>query len=111
MPPLVVIDDPLVRLDQAVSSVVMAALRRVAAKGIIVLLAVPPPSPQTLACIDKLVVLGSGGFSIYASAPQNIKTYFCSTSIGYEYDGRQSLMGWVMDIASGWSVQRIVVRH
>ena len=101
LPPLVVIDDPLVRLDQAVSSVVMAALRRVAAKGIIVLLAVPPPSPQTLACIDKLVVLGSGGFSIYASAPQNIKTYFCSTSIGYEYDGRQSLMGWVMDIASG----------
>ena len=101
LPPLVVIDDPTVRLDQAVSSVVMAALRRVAERGIIVLLAMPAPSPQTLACIDKLVVLGQGGFSIYASAPQNIKTYFCSTSIGYEYDNRQDLMGWVMDIASG----------
>ena len=101
LPPLVIIDDPTVRLEPAVAADIMASLRRVAERGCIVLLAMPSPSPQILACIDKLVVVGRGGFSIYAAPPQDLKTYFCSSSVGYVYEKQNDLMGWVLEIANG----------
>lgn len=101
LPPLVIIDDPTVRLEPAVAVDIMASLRRVAERGCIVVLAMPSPSPQILACIDKLVVVGRGGFSIYAAAPQDLKTYFCSSSVGYVYEKQNDIMGWVLEIANG----------
>jgi len=99
-PPLIVIDDPCVGLEPAVALTIMQALKALAARGHVVVLAMPPPAPQSLALIDHLVIVGAG-YSIYSAAPQDLRSYFCSPDIGYELRRGVELMQWVRDIATG----------
>ena len=99
-PPLIVVDDPCLGLEPAVGLTIMQALKALAAKGHVVVLAMPTPAPQSLALIDHLVVVGSG-YTIYSAPPQDLRSYFCSPDIGYELQRGVELMHWVRDIATG----------
>ena len=100
LPPLIILDDPVYGLEPAVGLTIMQSLKRVSERGHIVVIAMPLPSPQILALINHLVVISSG-YTIYSSPPQDLRSYFCSPSIGYELKKGVELMTFVHDIASG----------
>ena len=99
-PPLIIIDDPAANLEPALALGIVRSLKALAMRGHIVLIALPKPAPHILSLVDKLVVIGKG-VSLYSSPPQDIKTFFCSGSNGYQLKPGVDLMDWVLDIASG----------
>jgi ABC-type multidrug transport system ATPase subunit len=100
-PALLIVDDPAMDLEPAVALTIYTALRRIAERDTIVLLGITRPSPMMLSHIDKLVVVAKG-YSIYASAPQNLKSFFCSRALGYTMNVGDDIVDFVMDIGQGY---------
>ena len=100
-PALLIVDDPAMDLEPAIALTIYTALRRIAERDTIVLLGITRPSPMMLSHIDKLVVVAKG-YSIYASAPQNLKSFFCSKTLGYTMNAEDDVVDFVMDIGQGY---------
>jgi ABC-type multidrug transport system ATPase subunit len=109
LPSLVIVDDPQMFLDPGVALGIFGSLKTLALMGRIVLVSIPKPSPVLLAHIDSIVLLAEG-YSIYASAPHNLVSYFSSSKMGYVFNKDKDrekgepptdLMEWVLDIAAG----------
>ena len=100
LPPLIVIDEPTLSFDPAMSGSILHCLQQLASKGHIVICSMTKPFAPELPMFDRVVVL-SEGYSIYANTPAKIQEYFTSREMGYDYRHGTDLVGFVLDIASG----------
>jgi ATP-binding cassette, subfamily G (WHITE), eye pigment precursor transporter len=100
LPPLIIVEEPTLSFDPAMSTSILNCLHNIASKGHIVLCSMTKPFFQEFAMLDKVIVV-SDGFSIYSSAPSNIQSYFCNREMGYHYRTGTDLVEFVLDIASG----------
>lgn len=100
LPPLIVIDEPTLDLDPAVSLQIMQCLRTLSKRGHVVICSISKPFSQGLDFVDRIVLL-SEGYSIYAGSSRNARNYFCSPLMGYEIKKGVDLADFLLDISTG----------
>ena len=100
LPPVIVINEPTLDFDPAISVLVMQCMKRLSERGHAVLLSLTRPYKQELMKIDNVVLL-SEGHSIFSSAPRNIVKHFCSPKVGYVLKESGDVVDFLLDIASG----------
>ena len=100
LPPLIVINEPTLDFDPAISVLVMQCMKKLSERGHAVVLSLSRPYKQELMKIDNVVLL-SEGHSIFSSAPRNIVKHFCSPSVGYVLKDGGDVVDFLLDIASG----------
>ena len=100
LPPLIVINEPTLDFDPAISVLVMQCMKTLSGRGHAVVLSLSRPYKQELMKIDNVVLL-SEGHSIFSSAPRNIVKHFCSPNVGYVLKDSGDVVDFLFDIASG----------
>lgn len=100
LPPLIIVDEPSLSLDPALSTMILNCLHNLASRGHIVVCSMTKPFFQEIAMMDKVVVL-SEGYTIYSNSPEKIQSFFCSEEMGYDYRKGVDLVEFVLDVASG----------
>ena len=82
LPPVLVIDDPSLKLDVTISVTIFECLQKLAKRGHIVLVSMKKPQLQEFKMIDSVVLL-AGGFSVFSCSRRHIESYFCDPVVGY----------------------------
>lgn len=100
LPPLMVIDEPTLEFDAAISVGIMQCLLSLARRGHAVVCSMSKPYLQVFAQLDRIVLL-SEGHVIYCAPPKEAEEYFCGPIMSYELKKGVDLVEFVMDIASG----------
>lgn len=100
LPPLIVLDNPTLDFDPAISVSIIQCLQMLASKGHIVICSFGKPSVQEFDLLDRAVLL-SEGFTIYANSPKQVQSFFCSQAMGYEFRKDVDIVDFLLDIASG----------
>lgn len=99
-PAVMILDDPLFGLDPGVSVELFGRLKKLAARGHVVVISLVKPMPQVFAELDALVLL-SYGYSVYAGPVKYIESFFCSAAIGYKRKRNSDMVDFLIDIALG----------
>ncbi|RYG69056.1 ATP-binding cassette domain-containing protein [archaeon] len=100
LPPLIIVDEPTINLDVALSLNIMHSLQTLARRGHMVICSMSKPYPQELDYIDRLVVI-SEGYSIYASPTRHVQRYFSSSAMGYDVRKGMDIAEFLIDVANG----------
>eukprot|EP01031_Cornospumella_fuschlensis_P044287 gene44287-54159_t len=100
LPPLIIVDEPTINLDVALSLNIMQSLQTLARRGHVVICSMSKPYPQELDYIDRLVVL-SEGYSIYASPTRHVQRFFSSPAMGYDVRKGMDIAEFLIDVANG----------
>lgn len=100
LPPLIVINEPTLSFDPAISVQIISCLKALSARGHAILCSWSRPYKQELIQIDNVILL-SEGYTIFSSSASHIARYFCSAKVGYELKEGVDIVDFMMDIASG----------
>ena len=100
LPPVMIIDEPTLSFDPAMSMSILQCLHTLASRGHIVVCSMTKPFSQELSLLDRIVLL-SEGYTIFANSPSKLQEYFCSREMGYDFRKGTDLVEFVLDIASG----------
>jgi energy-coupling factor transporter ATP-binding protein EcfA2 len=100
LPPLIVLDEPTLDFDPAISVKIMACLKTLTKRGHIVICSMAKPSSMEFALLDRVVLL-TEGHTIFSGPPGAIERHFCSADMGYVRKKGVELVDFVLDISSG----------
>lgn len=97
-PQVLFLDEPTSGLDSFQAAMVMKALRGLADSGCTVVLAIHQPRGQVYELLDKLVILGSGGRSIFVGPRGTASSYF--EGRGYPIPASCNPPDYILDLVS-----------
>lgn len=100
LPPLIVLDEPTLDFEPAISGKIMACLKALTQRGHIVICSMSRPSTVEFGMLDRVVML-SEGYTIFSGPPLAIDTHFCSSEMGYVRKKGVELGDFALDICSG----------
>ncbi len=100
LPPLLVLDEPTLDFDPAISVSIMQCMQTLAKRGHAIVLSMTKPYLQEVALLDSLCIL-SEGYSIFSAHPKHIEAHFCSPGMGYVLKKGVDIVDFAMDISAG----------
>lgn len=100
LPPLLVIDEPTLDFEPAISVKVIECLKSLANRGHIVVCSMSKPSAPEFSMLDRVVLL-TEGHSVFSGPPTKIEDHFCSDEMGYVRKKGVDLVDFTSDVCSG----------
>jgi hypothetical protein len=100
LPPLLVIDEPTLDFEPAISVKIIECLKTLANRGHIVVCSMSKPSSSEFSMLDRVVLL-TEGHTVFAGPPSKIEEHFCSTEMGYVRKKGVDLVDFTNDVFSG----------
>ena len=103
-PVALLLDEPTSGLDAATAEDVMNALQKIAKSGVTVVAIIHQPRVEIYKLIDKLLLLGRGGKTVYLGSASQAPAYF--QSLGYVPEPDDNFADFALDVLSGSIVHR-----
>lgn len=100
LPPLIVLDEPTLDFEPAMSVQIMKCLKELTKRGHIVICSMARPTTGEFLLMDKVVLL-TEGYSIYTGPANKLDEHFCSASMGYLRKKDVDIVDFILDISSG----------
>jgi ABC-type multidrug transport system ATPase subunit len=100
LPPVIVIDEPTLNLDVALSMNILICLHELSRKGHAVVCSMSKPFPQEMELVDRLVLL-SEGYTVYSGAMSEVRNYFASPALGYDVRKDIDIAEFLIDVSNG----------
>ena len=95
-PPVLFLDEPLSGLDSSNASKVMSILTEIATTGVAVVLTLHQPRADMLTVIDRLMILSSGGCTVYSGPTSQLGTYL--GEIGHAVPAESTAVDFLLDL-------------
>ena len=93
------LDEPTSGLDASTSELVLAALRKLSRRGRTIVAVLHQPRYSMFAILDKLLLLGVGGRTLFCGPPLKVVPYL--SSIGYAMRYGENPADFMLDVVSG----------
>ena len=103
-PIALLLDEPTSGLDATTAEDVMRALQKIAMSGVTVVAVIHQPRVEIYEMIDKLLLLGRGGKTVYLGPAAEASTYF--RKLGYVPEPDDNFADFALDVLSGSVVHR-----
>lgn len=100
LPPLIVLDEPTLDLEPAISMKIMNCLKTLTKRGHIVICSMEKPSCNEFNLIDRVILL-TEGYTIYTGPVSQIDEHFCSEDMGYLRKKGVEIIDFAIDICTG----------
>lgn len=100
LPPLIVLDEPTLDFEPAISVKIMQCLKTLTQRGHIVICSMNKPSSMEFALLDRVILL-TEGHSIFSGRTSQLETHFCSSDMGYVRKRGVELVDFAYDICTG----------
>mmetsp|Transcript_15970 Transcript_15970/g.35350 ORF Transcript_15970/g.35350 Transcript_15970/m.35350 type:complete len:855 (-) Transcript_15970:2032-4596(-) len=100
LPHVIVIDEPTLDFEPAISVKIVECLQALAKRGHIVLCSMAKPSSGEFKMMDKVVLL-SEGHTVYCGPPGSVEAHFCSSEMGYERTKDVDIVDFIVDVITG----------
>jgi len=92
------LDEPTSGLDATTAEDVMSALKRIAETGVMVVAVIHQPRVEIFKMMDKLMLLGRGGKTVYLGRAAVVENYF--ETLGYIAEKDENFLDFAMDVLS-----------
>jgi ABC-type multidrug transport system ATPase subunit len=103
-PVALLLDEPTSGLDATTAEDVMRALQKIAASGVTVVAVIHQPRVEIYELIDKLLLLGRGGKTVYLGPAADAAAYF--QTLGYVPEPDDNFADFALDVLSGSVLHR-----
>jgi ABC-type multidrug transport system ATPase subunit len=103
-PVALLLDEPTSGLDATTAEDVMRALQKIAASGVTVVAVIHQPRVEIYELIDKLLLLGRGGKTVYLGPAADAASYF--QTLGYVPEPDDNFADFALDVLSGSVLHR-----
>ena len=100
LPPVIVLDEPTLDFEPAISVKIMHCLKTLTKRGHIIICSMEKPSHAEFSLLDRVVMI-TEGHSIYSGPTDKLETHFCSQEMGYVRKRGVELVDFATDICSG----------
>jgi ABC-type multidrug transport system ATPase subunit len=93
------LDEPTSGLDACTAELVLSALRSLARRGRTIVMVLHQPRYTAFKLLDRLILLGVGGRTLFCGEPLKVVPYFAS--VGYQMRYGENPADFMLDVVSG----------